>query len=165
MLTEDGLPTGNSDITGDYSSTPTDFFVKPEEGTILFALGIKVFLTMKPNPNKSDYGELSTGLTNGIDFIFRRGTYERSLIPLGAIKCNMDFLLANGERTATGIDIITELNIFEFNFLQDFRLAMPLHASRDERFIVRANDDFSGQTTHSVLANGVRFAVTLDKQL
>lgn len=165
MLTEDGTPTGNCSMTGDYSVTPKDFYIQPEEGIVFLVLGLKVNLTLKPAPDKNDYGEIVGGITNGIELLYQRGVYERQILPLGPVKNNGGWILANAIRENPMLDGSAEINVFAFNHLETFGQALPLWGNQNDRLIARLNDDFSMQTVHCMTINGIRRAIYRDQQL
>jgi len=165
FLTEDGTPTGNYNMTGDYSVTPKDFFIQPAVGLVYQLLGLKVFMTLKPIPSKNYYGEIVGGLTNGVSLIYQRGAYEKELLPLGPAKNNADWVIANATRINPMLDGAAELNVFEFDFRQLFSLSQPLFGEQNDRFIARLNDDFTMQTTHMIMVNGLSQALHRDQQL
>lgn len=164
MLTDDGTPTGNCNITGDHSSSPADFYIQPPLGVIYYAMGLKINYTLPPSPDRLDYGQINNGLENGIQFVFKRGEAEFVVNPSGPIKNNQDLIMAGGVLQPTGLNGAMLLYVLSFDYLKDFGIAQPMHGDRDERFIVRVNDDFSGQSVQCVLVNGVRFAITRDQQ-
>lgn len=163
-LTLDGTPTGTWNANSDYSGLPMDFFVKPDDGLVYEITALKVLLTLKPQPNRQDYGDITAGLLNGWNLIFKRGTYENTLncFPL---KCNGDFILSNFERTITGFNGAEELSVFSTYFLREFGKPLPIHGDRDEQIIVRVNDNFTGLGVHGFLATGLRVAIPQDKQI
>jgi hypothetical protein len=165
MLTDDGTSSGDSSITGDYSATPKDFWIEPPSGVNYLALSVQLYISMKPVPDKTDYGETVAGLANGVLFVFKRGTYENVLNPLGPIKNHADLIYANGRRINTMLNGAAELNIFEFNFLKSFGIPLPLFGSVPDQFIVRVNDDFGDQAIQRFSVNGIRQAVTKAQQL
>lgn len=164
MLTDDGTKTGDCNITGDYSVTPQDFYIQPPPGVIYFLHGLKVNYTLPPSPDREDYGEINDGLTNGLQFIRKRGLTETILNPRGPIKNNQDLVIAGGVLQPTGLNGSILLYVMSFDYHKDFGQPEPIHGDREESYIVRANDDFNGQNVHCVLVEGVRFAITRSQQ-
>jgi hypothetical protein len=169
FLTTDGEPDGPSDATGDYSSTALDFYIAPPDGAIYETLALNIYVTcpLTPGPGKSDYGEISSGLTNGVQFVFKKGTYENVLNPGGnAFKNLGDLVLAGARMTNTQLNGAAQvLYAFRFEFLQDFARSLPLHGAGDESFRVRLNDDFTSLDLHCFSVNGIRRALHRDLQL
>lgn len=165
MLTTNGEPDGNADANGNYSVTPQDFWFAPPIGVIYETLALNVFLTTMPVPDQDHYGQIIAGLTNGIQFILKRGSYEKIVSPIGAIKSNGELIQAGAHLDDTGLNGGTTLHVYRFGFLQNFARSLSLHGDLDESFRVRCRDNLTGLTLHRFSVNGIRRAITRDQQL
>lgn len=161
MLTDDGTPTGSCDATGDYSVTPQDFSIGPNEGVEYLSLSLSVYLTVAPPLDKNYYGQIVGGLGNGVEILFKRGGYERVLNPRGLIKTHTDYVVAGARFTDTDLNGGSTLSIFEFDFLKDFGSGLVLHGVSGEKLVMRLNDDFSTQHTHCFAINGRQRQVSI----
>jgi hypothetical protein len=154
MLTDDGTPGGNCEANGDYSVVNQDFLVGPAEGVDYLSLSLSVYLTVAPPLDKDYYGQIVPGLTNGLDIIFKRGSYEVVLNPRGPIKAHKDYVIAGAKFTDTDLNGGSTLGVFEFDFLKDFGAGQILHGASQEKLVVRLRDDLSTLDVHCFAING-----------
>jgi hypothetical protein len=169
FLTTNGEPDGPVEANGDYSSGAQDFYIAPPEGAIYETLALSVYVTcpLTPGPGKLDYGEIANGLDNGIQFIFKSGTYENVLNPGGYLFKNLgDLVMAGARKENTELNGAAQvLYVFRFEFLRDYARSLPLHGALNESFRVRLNDDFTDLDMHRFSVNGVRRALYRNLQL
>ncbi len=159
MLTEDGEPGSLCDIIADYSAAPKDFWVGAPQGVVYEVVGVTLCLTVENARDKNYYGEVNGGLTNGVQFVFKRGTEETILNPHGSVKSNRDLVVAGWRSYNTEFNGNQDLFTFDFRFRDRFGVPLFLYGDAEDKFIVRVQDNFTSQDTHCFSISGIRHAV------
>lgn len=147
-LTDDGTGiSGVRDILGNYSVTPKDFYIQPPSDEKWIIREVGGIVNGINNANLDDYGSVSGGLINGLRFFLETDGQEIELTASSNHKNNAD-LLANG-------NIGYDLEYISQNRIDQFRLptlsgtdTVVLDGSRNMKFIMRANDNFTGLIAH-----------------
>lgn len=154
FLDTNGDQSGTINAIGNYSSTPTDFFIKPPANKI-YRLSRMIILIVSPAVIASgQYGSIDA-LTNGIKVLFTNSeTIELNKIPIkthedwGGI-CHDSQALNYGNVAGKAVSVRWSF----FNSGEDFWL----NGKSDCKFIIRLNDNFSSLVTHRFYIQGTQF--------
>ena len=144
-VTDDGLPTGNSDMTVDGSVTPVEFWIQPPSGTTYNMLIATLGIGDMANLSQTDYGNLPM-LTNGVEFFFELNGV--TLPTTAPIKSNSE-----------AIGLVSSVDFIEFSGnVRVMRLSEPflafskgivLNGDTNDRFVVKIQDDLTGLIQHT----------------
>lgn len=153
-MSTNGDGTGDTLITGDYSSTPTDFYIEPAPNEAIIILHFTIILCANDQVRLVDYGSLPA-LPNGIQLIVKTGGFEVPI--LGRVKNNQTLfhLTEKGPITTRllGGENLLHCHLdFSHRPDQYSKLFGPL----GDKFTFRCNDDFSGLCEHSIVAYGFK---------
>tara|TARA_R110000851_G_scaffold96792_2_gene209923 strand:+ start:10663 stop:11214 length:552 start_codon:yes stop_codon:yes gene_type:complete len=148
-LTDDGTGiTGSKDILGDYSVTPKDFYIQPSGDQLWIIREVGGIINGVNNAALIDYGAIAGGLTNGLRFFLEVDGQEIEVTASSNHKNNAD-LLANGNR---GYELEyagqSKIDQFYLPTLIDTD-TLVLDGAKNMKFILRANDNFTGLEAHS----------------
>jgi hypothetical protein len=157
-----GTGLGGTDITGDYSEEPTDFFIQAPAGRQVYIRRVALSLTMSSTPAHADYGSIAGGLTNGSRFIYRSDMVEDIINEsVGPLKNNGD--LARFGAAVQTIDFggVKDIWCFAVDIARCCGSPLILNPSTSDRFTIRVNDDFDGLADHQVLVSGDFQIITL----
>lgn len=152
-----GDGTGTKNATGDYSSTATDFKVRPASGTIYVVQRVVILVGDGAAHVNDGYGALSA-LTNGIlveKYDHGSPAVINSLHDGLPVKTNFDWARFAGN------DVDVEYAGTNKHRVWDWRPTSPIRldgtSSQELRF--RLNDDFTGLTEHYFVAEGFKETV------
>ncbi len=142
---------GNEQVTGDYSTTPTQFHYNPAKQIAVYTLNCQLATVKLPKPEQ--YGDLPA-LTNGIIVV----PHDVNNVPLrtpdvSPIMSNMDWHMLAHEfhywQTGKG------LFVYKASFRMDVAGGPLLLDGRiGEHYDVLLNDDFTGLASHRFTIEG-----------
>jgi len=155
-LDTNGDGTGDFQAIGDYSVTPTDFFIQPASGEIFILHRMLVMIEDSSGMAARDYGNIANGLTNGIAIgTFRDGVLVNQLTQNTPI-------LTNGEwaRPCHDVDLKTwstgnEVLTVRWTFEKSGK-PITLNGGKKESFRVTLNDDLTGLVEHTFHVQGYK---------
>lgn len=153
FLSTDGAGGGTINANGDYSSTPTRFYIQPpqgEEWTILRMIGE---IRDTNGFSAEEYGNLGAALTNGLDV--------RLVNPSGTIATLAETLKYNAEWAAKcyDCDIKTwgtgqEILVFRWTFERDVPGGIVLNGDDGEALEIMMRDNLTGLLEHEFHVRG-----------
>lgn len=140
-LTTNGIATGPADMTGDYSSSVTDFFIKPLPNELYRIVSMTLYLEDEMITDSSHYGGLGNPLTNGLKFLIEDDVgLVKDFTPVNPIKCNGE-LFGSGGRTS----IISFIGNNVDTLISQFGpFVLDLDGGTGQKLIFRLEDDFTG---------------------
>lgn len=147
-LTDDGTGiTGSKDVTGDYSGVAKDFWIQPPGDQLWVIREVGGIINGINNAALSDYGAIIGGLTNGLKFFLEVDGQEFDITASSNHKNNAD-LLANGNRGFI-LDYGGNQKLDQFYLPTLLNTdTINLDGSRNMKFILRANDNFTALAAH-----------------
>lgn len=140
LMTDDGTKDGAWDMSGDYSTQAKRFWVQPPLNEDWRLASFQVALSSTGTQNRADYGSLSNGLTNGLQFYIEVGGQEFLQHPVA--KNNQELLAFTGGFNIFNFDGADD-SIFSQVKLLEFSDGLILRGDRQTKFGVILNDDFT----------------------
>ena len=148
-MTDDGTISGNDEIIGDYSVTEGRFWIQPPADEDWLVAGFTIAVSDAGNKARTDYGAITGGLTNGVNFFVEQEGVEIVVTQGNPIKDNQG-LVRNG-REFQLIDFDGQDDtIFTSDLLLAYSDGFVLRGGLSEKFGVLLNDDFTSLTQHQV---------------
>lgn len=147
-LTDDGTGvTGEKEVIGDYSITPKDFYIQPPGDELWVIREVGGVINGINNAALADYGAITGGLTNGLKFFLETNGQEVDITASSNHKTNAD-LLSNGNRGFI-LDYGGNQKLDQFYLPTLLNTdTIVLDGSKNMKFIMRANDDFTALDAH-----------------
>ena len=156
-LSTNGDETGVTNMVGNYSATPTNFFAAPPAGTRYKVYELKILIAANGALNMIDYGQIGGGLTNGITIQFN----VNGVLYSGGVKVFQNWGWAG----------ITNINVTTFagtrqtleakvNFPEEYGYHLMLDGDQGDFYQLRLNDDFSTLIGHQAWIRGTRVAAS-----
>jgi hypothetical protein len=166
LATDDGTPSGSADMTGNYATTPADFWVQPEPGEAFFITMVRLIMPIPPSsPDCDDYGQLNGGLLNGIQLFRRFRGVEALLNPsIGPAKNHVDLARLGFTIFNTQLNGASLVYTFDLSILEKTGLPLPIFGDQSDRVGVRLNDNHTSQDFHELIISGFRKARTRAQQ-
>lgn len=148
---DDGTLTGNTDMVVDGSTTPIEFWVQPAVNFSLTINNVLLVLGDSGNPAFNDYGNVNSGLTNGLQlFVEIRGVRTFIISP---IKNNNDIITLSGtfdiNEFANGVRTIQYRD-----FLNNYARGIVLNGNYNEKFGCIIQDDVTNLIDHRLHVKG-----------
>jgi len=137
---------GNENAIGDYSDTPTDFFIAAPEGDVIAIPALFISIEDLGMFRYCDYGA-SASLTNGISLQHTdsEGGEIMSLTNGVPVKCNGHWISSSYDRVLSEDPAVNNWLIVRWSMGSD---RLPLVLRYGDRLAVTLNDDFSGLVSH-----------------
>lgn len=152
FLTANGNGTGNSNLNGDYSATPTDFFYIATNHYDIYTLLVSI--SDNASFNQADYGAITLGLTNGVSFFMEIAPGDqRRLISTNPVKSNYNWLADISDAKLTSFAGLSQTLTLALHVKDTF--GMPLTMLPGWKFIVRLNDNLTGLVNHTFALRGI----------
>lgn len=154
-LDETGDGTGNKDITGDYSSTVTDFKIAPPSDKVYYLARMIIHYEDTAGFTPSEFANFGAVLTNGIDFICVNNGVQLSLTDSMLIKTNSDWSRLSYDM---GIDSFGSGNPNQFikarwTFARSGR-PLRFNGGSSDEFVCRVNDNLTGLINFNIQMQG-----------
>jgi hypothetical protein len=154
FITDTGAPGGTYNMVGDYSLTPTDFYIQPPENSWFYLSEVQFQISISSTPSRTEYGSINA-LTNGIMVFQRLNGVERILNPGGhLIKNNTDIVLFGAHTDKVDFGGINDIYIFSIPLGEDKDSSLVLRGRNNDRFGLRLSDDFTGIEDHRLIIRG-----------
>lgn len=154
FMSSNGDGSGVVNLVGDYSETPTEFFIKPPAGEGIILARILIFIGDTGNFSASGYGN-GGGLTNGIELkVVANSEDVLSDLTAGlSIKSNAEW--SRYCYDVSLIDFGSGENFLSIRWTFE-KSGIPVRLDADNKLVVTLNDDFSGLNQHHMLCQGYR---------
>jgi hypothetical protein len=153
FLTTNGDGTGTNNLTGNYSSSSTDFYYQPTSTQKFYIHQVIIQLSDATKFSQVDYGGTTT-LTNGVKFYINQNGTEIPLISGFAFKSNEDYFALTPHILLTTFAGTADTMCIQFDVEHDFGLPLMLDGAENTKFIVRLNDNFTSLTSHRFSLRG-----------
>lgn len=162
FMTDDGTPTGSSDMLVDGSVTPVDFFVEAPQDQDLYVTRIS-FIVVDQNMSLNNFGNIAA-LTNGVRLFYIDELGEVDIAD--ALQTNFDIvrlcsgLPSFGDGTtafiANNVDFISEgiIPILDLKDTFGFRWGLEFRNGSTQKLILRIQDDITGIDAMNVIVYG-----------
>jgi hypothetical protein len=162
FMTDDGTPTGSSDMLVDGSVTPVDFFVEAPQDQDLYVTRIS-FIVVDQNMTLNQFGNIGA-LTNGMRLFYIDELGEVDIADV--LQTNFDFvrlcsgLPSFGDGTtafiANNVDFISEgiIPILDLKDTFGFRWGLEFRNGSTQKLILRIRDDITGIDAMNVIVYG-----------
>lgn len=162
FLTDDGTPSGSSDMLVDGSVTPVDFFVEAPQTEDLYVTRIS-FIVVDQNMTLNQFGNIGA-LTNGLRLFYTDELGEVDIAD--ALQTNFDFvrlcsgLPSFGEGTnafiANNVDFISEgiIPVLDLKDTFGFRWGLEFRNGSKQKLVLRVRDDITGIDAMNVIVYG-----------
>lgn len=162
FMTDDGTPTGSSDMLVDGSVTPVDFFVEAPQDQDLYVTRIS-FIVVDQNMSLNNFGNIPA-LTNGVRLFYIDELGEVDIAD--ALQTNFDIvrlcsgLPSFGDGTtafiANNVDFISEgiIPILDLKDTFGFRWGLEFRNGSTQKLILRIQDDITGIDAMNVIVYG-----------
>jgi len=162
FLTDDGTPTGNSDMLVDGSVTPIDFFVEAPQDRDLYVTRVS-FIVVDQNMSLNTFGNISS-LTNGLRLFYTDELGEVDIAE--ALQTNFDIvrlcsgLPSFGDGTtafiANNVDFISEgiIPVLDLKDTFGFRWGLEFRNGSTQKLVLRIRDDITGIDAMNVIIYG-----------
>lgn len=147
-LTDNGTGvTGISNMNGDYSLTPKDFWIEPPIGSYWILQEVGLVINGVANGQLTDYGDVSGGLTNGVKFFLEINGQEIDVTGSSNFKNNSDIVSNGGRFNGMEFGGSKRLDSIWFPQIPDTEV-ITLDGDKNMKFIVRLNDNFTSLLKH-----------------
>lgn len=148
FLTLAGNSTGNFNLNGNYSATPTDFFYTSPANTYTFIKTVSVQISDASDFLQGYYGgiALSGGLANGVKFFINNGSIDIPLLSGFTFRTNNDWYGLTSHIQLQTFSAASQTLTIDFKPVEDY--GCPLFLDAGISFKVRLNDDFTGLILH-----------------
>ena len=162
FMTDDGTPTGVSDMLVDGSVTPVDFFVEAPQDKDLYVTRVS-FIISDQNMSLNNFGNISA-LTNGCRLFYTDELGEVDIAE--ALTTNFEFvrlcsgLPSFGDGTtafiANNIEFLSEgiIPILDLKDTFGFRWGLEFRNGSTQKLILRIRDDITGIDAMNVIVYG-----------
>ena len=162
FLTDDGTPSGSSDMLVDGSVTPVDFFVEARQDIDLYITRVS-FIVVDQNMSLNTFGNISA-LTNGLRLFYTDELGEVDIAD--SLQTNFDIvrlcsgLPSFGDGTtaciANNVDFISEgiIPILDLKDTFGFRWGLEFRNGSLQRLVLRIRDDITGIDAMNVIIYG-----------
>ena len=162
FLTDDGTPTGSSDMLVDGSVTPVDFFVEAPQDMDLYVTRIS-FIVVDQNMTLNQFGNIGA-LTNGMRLFYTDELGEVDIAD--QLQTNFDYvrlcsgLPSFGDGTsafiANNVDFISEgiIPVLDLKDTFGFRWGLEFRNGSTQRLVLRIRDDITGIDAMNVIVYG-----------
>lgn len=162
FMTDDGTPTGSSDMLVDGSVTPVDFFVEAPQDQDLYVTRIS-FIVVDQNMSLNNFGNIAA-LTNGVRLFYIDELGEVDIAD--ALQTNFDIvrlcsgLPSFGDGTtafiANNVDFISEgiIPILDLKDTFGFRWGLEFRNGSTQKLILQIRDDITGIDAMNVIVYG-----------
>lgn len=155
FLDTNGDGTGTTNANGNYAVTPTEFYIQPGAGYYYKIARMIVEIEDTVGMSATDYGNITSGLTNGVSVQVKRGsTVLRDLTP-DTVKANAQWAAycydADLKAWGSGNEVLAVRWTFEKSGLPAY-----LNGTENDRLSVTLNDDLTGLVTHTFLVQGTQ---------
>jgi len=155
-LDTNGDGTGTKQAIGDYSVTPTDFYIQPASGEIYIIHRLIAIIRDTSGAAARDYGNITDGLTNGILVrTYRDGVMENDLTDNLPIRSNGEWARVcfdvELKTWSTGDEILTVR--WTFNNSGN---PITLNGGKKEKLVLTLNDDLTGLIQHTFQIQGYK---------
>ena len=159
-----GNGTGTKEATGDYSVTAEGFYIEPSPNVDMGNLQIAriiVFIEDSQNWSANGYGDITAGLTNGIELkVFNEDDSVAADLTDGIpIKSNADWHSKCHDVTYTSYGVGNDFLSVRWTFT---KAGKPITLGYGERLEVMLNDDLTGLVSHRFLAQGIKLDINTD---
>ncbi len=146
IMSQNGLNV-NFEAIGDYSGAPQKFFFKAVPNRKFAVSRITVEVSDNGTLGRSNYGSISGGLTNGIQFYTFIDGVETIISNPPLIKANGDYLSASNVFEIVNFDGGTDSVFYALDFSQ-FADPVVLNGDNADEFGIILNDDFTTLVAH-----------------
>lgn len=150
--------TGVAEVTSDYSSSATPFYVEPSSGEVWVVRRMIGSYQDASGGTMSEYGNLGDPLTTGITMKIFNSSADIKVL-------NATPVLSNGHWGAKCYDVDQktwgqgdELFVFRWSFFKDVPEGIILDSALGNRLGFVAEDDFEGLVSHHFEIRGYKVA-------
>jgi hypothetical protein len=162
FLTDDGTPSGSSDMLVDGSVTPVDFFVEAPQDRDLYITRVS-FIVVDQNMSLQNFGNIAA-LTNGLRLFYTDELGEVDIAD--ALQTNFDIvrlcsgLPSFGDGTtafiANNVDFISEgiIPVLDLKDTFGFRWGLEFRNGSLQKLVLRVRDDITGIDAMDVIIYG-----------
>lgn len=153
-LSTNGDGTGVINAIGDYSLTPTRFYVQPALNQSFILSELEIQLSDIGQFKIDTYGNIAGGLTNGYDLLIKRnGVTMSQLNVTGPLKTNDDISHLTSRHIF--IDWATIDNSFHVTYSHlDYGSKFKLEGNKLDTLEVTLNDNLAGLVDHYFIVRG-----------
>jgi hypothetical protein len=149
-----GDGTGDTNIIGDYSGAPVDFYIQPAINEIFVITHYTLILCADDSVRLDQYGSL-LALPNGIQVVIQTLGIPIPIFTLIKTNRTLFHLCDKGPHTTRllGGENLLHINL---DFSGNLSKNNKLFGSLNDKFIFRVNDNFTGLCEHTLVAYGYR---------
>ena len=159
-LDTNGDGSGTKQATGDYSTTPTSFYIKPANGDIYLIERAIVHIRDSAGYRADRYGDMPQALTNGIEVkMFRNGNVSDDLTDGIPVKVNADWGRLCYDVSPVAFGAGNDFLQARWTFAKS---GQPLKLGSNQSLHFMLNDDFTRLIEHTFMIQGIslnRFAL------
>jgi hypothetical protein len=154
-ITDTGIPTGNFNMTGDYSGATKDFWIQPPTNSEFYLKRVQFQISISSTPSRTNYGSI-TALTNGI-VAFQQVSGSEFILNPGAlpIRNNTDLILFGAGIDKMDFGGVKDIYLFNIDIGDDQSEGLRLNGVNNDKFGLRLHDNFTGIDDHRMIIYGI----------